>query len=475
MSKKTLNAENLAALGAETLAHLLIEVSTGSAEIKRRLRLELSHNLGPTELARDVRKRLTSIRRSTSFVGWRRRKALIKDLSTQAEMIIDKIAPDAPDVAFDLLWDFVDLAPSVYERVDDSRGDVGDVFRDARAQLEEIAPRAGLEPQALALRVWDVSRDNGYGEFDGIIGLMAATLGAEGLEHLKTLVTAHADTPVEEPEGHAAIQFLRDLRSSGGNYAADQKSRLIKQCLQDIAVAQGDTGAYVAQYSAAELARPHIAAEVAELELGEGRATEALAVLTGADLDQRRGDDLRWDAAYIACLLALDRLDEAQAHRWSVFCATLNSDMLRDYLKVLPDFDDIEIEDEAKAHALQFEDITTALVFFLDWPDLIFAAKLVEDRAEELDGNHYQLLTPAAEALRDRHPRAAVVLWRAMIDYALAEGRTTRYGHAADHLMDCVAADLELTEYGRFPSHEVFEGYLRERHKHKSSFWARLP
>jgi hypothetical protein len=79
MSKKTLNEANLEALGAGRLAHLLIEVSTGSAEIKRRLRLELSHSLGPEELARDVQKRLTSIRRSTSFVGWRKRKALIKD------------------------------------------------------------------------------------------------------------------------------------------------------------------------------------------------------------------------------------------------------------------------------------------------------------------------------------------------------------------------------------------------------------
>ncbi|MGC1503731.1 MAG: DUF6880 family protein [Sulfitobacter sp.] len=475
MSKKTLNAENLAALGAENLANLLIEVSTGSAEIKRRLRLELSHNLGPAELARDVRKRLTSIRRSTSFVGWRRRKSLIKDLQTQADMITNKIAPDAPDTAFDLLWVFIELAPSVYERVDDSRGDVGDVFRDARASLELIAPRAGLEPQALAVRMWNALRDNRYGAFDGIIGLLAATLGETGLEHLKMLIEVHAETPVDEPEGHAAIQFLRDLRSNSGNYAAEQKSRLIKQCLQEIAIVQGDTGAYVAQYMAAELARPHIAAEVAELELSEGRAEEAMAVLTGADLDQRRDDDLRWDAAYVTCLLALDRLDEAQAHRWTCFCATLGAGFLREYLKVLPDFDDIEVEDEAKTHALQFHDMNTALIFFLEWPDLIFAAKLVEDRAEELDGNDYHLLTPAAEALRDRHPRAAVVLWRVMIDHALAERRNTRYGHAADHLMDCVAADMELTDYGRFPSHDVFEGYLREQHKHKSSFWARLP
>ncbi|MCX8224904.1 MAG: hypothetical protein OTI35_02430, partial [Sulfitobacter sp.] len=114
MSKKTLNKANLEALGADRLAALLIEVSTGSADIKRRLRLELSHNLGAEELARDVRKRLASIRRSKSFVGWRKRKAMVKDLNTQAEMITAKIAPDAPTEAFELLWQFTELAPSVF-------------------------------------------------------------------------------------------------------------------------------------------------------------------------------------------------------------------------------------------------------------------------------------------------------------------------------------------------------------------------
>lgn len=41
-SKRTLNAANLEALGAEALAALLIEVSSGNAVIQRRLRLALA-------------------------------------------------------------------------------------------------------------------------------------------------------------------------------------------------------------------------------------------------------------------------------------------------------------------------------------------------------------------------------------------------------------------------------------------------
>ena len=233
--KKTLNKTNLEALGADRLAALLIEVSTGSADIKRRLRLELSHNLGVSEPAQEVRKRLTSLRKANRYVGWRKRKALIKDLDTPAAMIVDKIAADNPMIAFDLLWQFIEIAPSIYERVDDSNGDVGDVFRAAREQFADIAPAAQLDPQALADRVWAALQDNGYGERDGIITQMAPALSANGLACLKDNVEAYASTL--EPEAatdHDAFMFLRQLRG-GADYAVERKSRVVKSCLQEIA------------------------------------------------------------------------------------------------------------------------------------------------------------------------------------------------------------------------------------------------
>jgi hypothetical protein len=51
-ARTTLNAKNLKALGAERLAVLLIEISTGSAAAKRRLRMELAGAQSSTELAK---------------------------------------------------------------------------------------------------------------------------------------------------------------------------------------------------------------------------------------------------------------------------------------------------------------------------------------------------------------------------------------------------------------------------------------
>lgn len=474
MSKKTLNKANLASLGADKLADLLIEVSMGSADIKRRLRLELSHNLGASELAHEVRKRLAALRKSTSYVGWRKRKALIKDLTTQRDMITDKVAPDDPTTAFDLLWQFIELAPSIYMRVDDSRGDVGDVFRTSSAALETLGPSAVLAPAVLADRVWGALQENDYGQWDHIITYLAPTLGETGLAHLKSQVEAHAGTPPpEEDNPHQAIQFLHNLRGTRST-AVGRRSRFVKSCLQEIATAMGDTAAYIAQYSPEDLTRKNVAAEVALLMLDEDRAPEALAILQGAPQDGRSFGQDAWDDAYIATLLRLDRISDAQEHRWNCFAKSLNPQHLRAYLKALPDFEDIDAEDRAKAHVAAFPDGIAALHFCLNWPDLLTASQIIEARADEIDGDRYEILTPAAETLRARYPLAAVLLWRSMINFALYDGRSSRYGHAADHLADCAALAPEITDHGPYPTHEAYVAMLMKHHERKTSFWAKV-
>lgn len=230
---------------------------------------------------------------------------------------------------------------------------------------------------------------------------------------------------------------------------------------------------YISQYSEAELTRKDVAAEVAMLWLADNRAGDALDLLLNAEQDGSDFGQEAWDAAYIASLTALGRNDEAQTHRWASFAATLNPAPLRDYLRLLPDFEDVEAEDRAMRHVLQAKDVSAALEFCLNWPDLLSAAQLIATRADEIDGNHYSLLTPAAEALRARHPLAAVILWRAMIDYALGQGRASRYGHAADHLADCAALDAQIGDYGTLPDHERYVQGLRAAHERKSSFWAK--
>src|SRR5436305_6235012 len=105
-SKKTLNLDNLQALGAKRLAELLLELAAGDAAAERRLRLELSAEAGPEAVAADIGKRLAALRQARSFVDWQKRPAFVRDLDRQRRLILDKVAEDRPDLALDLPWRF---------------------------------------------------------------------------------------------------------------------------------------------------------------------------------------------------------------------------------------------------------------------------------------------------------------------------------------------------------------------------------
>jgi hypothetical protein len=100
------------------------------------------------------------------------------------------------------------------------------------------------------------------------------------------------------------------------------------------------------------------------------------------------------------------------------------------------------------------------------------AASLVLQRSGELDGNHYEVLTPAADALAGKHPLAATMVLRVMINFSLTNSRSTRYKHAARHLLDCAGLSSVIEYFGDFEPHDAYETRLRRDHGRKSSFWS---
>ncbi|HEX2941780.1 MAG TPA: hypothetical protein VHO91_12090, partial [Rhodopila sp.] len=139
--------------------------------------------------------------------------------------------------------------------------------------------------------------------------------------------------------------------------------------------------------------------------------------------------------------------------------------------KRLPDFDDFEAEQRALDYAERHDSLLQAISFLIGWPALDRAARLVTQRAKDLDGNYYEVLTPAAEALAGKYPLAATLLLRAMIDFALTQGRSSRYGHAARHLRDCAGLASAVPDYGAFEPHDAYVARLRREHGRKTGFW----
>jgi len=96
------------------------------------------------------------------------------------------------------------------------------------------------------------------------------------------------------------------------------------------------------------------------------------------------------------------------------------------------------------------------------------AARVVMSRADELDGNAYDTLTTAAAALEEKHPLAAALLRRAMIEDTLNGAKFKRYRYAAKHRAGCRTCDAAIDDYGDVPSHDAFVDNLSLPYSSKS-------
>lgn len=463
-SKKTLSADTLEALGAKRLAGLLMEVAGQDAAIARRLRLELAAEHTPRRVAADMRKRIAQIGRATSLADWRKVRELAADLDTQRRTIVDRVAGIDAAEALELMWRVLDLAPALHDRADDSNGEISAVFTAACRDLGPLAKRARPDPAGLADRVLDARLDNGYGQFDGLIETLAPALGAPGLDRLKArFIELSRAAPVEKPPEADRRMIARGLDGT--------RARTIRLALREIATAQGDVDGFIAQHDEQARTAPTIAAEIARQLLAAGRADEALRAVEQATPPPNDWPQFDWDDARIEVLEALGRRDDAQAARWACFERTLSAEHLRAYLGKLPDFEDDEAERRALDLAESDQRVLRALAFLVRWPALDRAARLVTQRAAELNGDLYESLNPAAEALAETHPLAATLVLRAMIDFTLTKARSGRYRHAARHLQECASLAPAIADYGAFETHEAYLARLQAKHGRKSGFW----
>lgn len=465
-SSKTLNVKNLSALGAERLAELIMELAQGDAAMKRRLRLELAGQSGGADAAAEIRKRIATIAKSKSFIDWHKVKAVAKDLDAQRKAIISHVAPSQPAEAYELLWRFLGLASSIYARCDDSSGTVGVIFGQAVEDMGEIAPQARVSATRMADHVYDAVFANDYGQFDDLIAVMAKALGSDGLTLLKAKLEQSSQSQPSVDRKVIAIS------ERGPAYDVRYRNRRVQIALAEIADVMGDVDGYASLYTEAEQANPAVAATIAERLLAAGRSKEALEALKRANPEMRDGSRWpEWERMWIEALEAAGMTEDAQRERWQAFDQSLQPEYLKAYLKRLPDFDDIEAEEKALVHASQFPDFHQGLSVLIEWPALDKAAEMVMARHEELNGDHYWFLNQAADALEKRHPLAATLLLRSMIDFALEMGRSKRYPHAARHLQSCAHLAGKITSFGGHSDHETYLADLKARHGRKAAFW----
>jgi len=409
---RALSAGTLEGLGARRLAELLMDAAQADPALARSLRLALAGTDGRGRLAAVAQMRL-----------------------------------------------LLSLGKGVFERSGDGSGILGEVFRQAGAELGRLwALLPARDPVALAGEVLALLDADGYGVTGRLLEAAGPALGPDG----------RADLRRRLQERLAALPPPRGRDDFDGSHGRG----VLSFWLGELADLEEDVDAFIAAAEAGGRVE-NLAGDIAARLISHGRAAEALAWLDRA-LGRHEGDEFVLADLRIAALDAFGRKADAQALRWAAFERWLGAAHLRPYLRGLPDFDDVEAEDRATAHALAHPDRNLALSFLVGWPNLEAANRLVRGHGYDLDGRDYGRLRPAAEALAERYPAAATQLHRALAEDVLQRASSRQYQYAARDVRSCEGLAPVLPNEAGLETHDTFMARLRQEHPRKTGFWSLL-
>src|ERR1700712_577463 len=152
-SRKTLTPENLAGLGADRLADILLAVAETRPDLKRRLRMEVAAEQGAEHLIPQIDKRLATLETSRGQVSWRQKPAVIRDLDALRGLIAERLAGLARPAALERMWQFLETSTPVGRRFH-GRDEAGAaVYLQAAADLGRLL--AGHDPRMAANQLVD--------------------------------------------------------------------------------------------------------------------------------------------------------------------------------------------------------------------------------------------------------------------------------------------------------------------------------
>jgi hypothetical protein len=455
-NRTRISTESLETMGTAALASVLMEHAKVDSVLRRKLRLLLASKEGAGRLVAEIEKRIRTIGRSKSLIGWERTKDVVQELDHLRETIAGQLASQDLVAAVERMWEFIGIGGDVLERTGDNYDTVEEVFGQAMVDLGRLcADVPGGDPTELARRVLSIVEGNGFGSSGALIRHLSEALGPRGRAEIRA-ATKKALAAV--PKSEAADRWQ-----------VDERRHHLGHRLALLADIDRDVDEYIAAMRESGMEAAYTP-DIAERLIRAGRPDEAIDWLKRS----RRpfdDDDTAHIDLMVEALEGLGKKAEAQDARWRYFEKTLNVESLRAYLKRLPDFEDFEAERRAFEVAANHSSVDTVLDFFITWPNLQRADEIVRKRVKELDGGAYYRLRPAAEALEEKYPAGATRLYRCMVESVLHRGSSKQYPYAARDLQCCIRLAPRVVDDASIEKHATFMARLQQSHGRKHGFW----
>jgi hypothetical protein len=395
-----------------------------------------------------IKAQFSALKRRKRFVDWREVRALADELT---ELLADiKRTVADPQSGVELTAAFFQLEESVFVRVDDSNGEIGDVFRNEATDLLvhyalQHGDKAWLRHVTLGLL-----RANDYGACDGVMSVSKRYLGEVELRALADELWEEAAAADKSRRFHLLTPVMELARQL-----------LDPEFFQLAVVANfGKLGAS----SYLDLAR--ICFERDELD-------EAQAWLAQAERDGKSFQEEERDAFRLKLYRRLGQIAELQATAWRIFRRRRTKASLDILLDAVGAELRATVLTQEAALLITSPDFSAEDVKFLaDMRLIAEAAQYVLIKRDRIDGGRYDILRPLAKKLTAAgHLVAAAALYRSFVEAVLATVNSRYYPYAVRDVNALRKLAREVQEWQPLASHEDYMRQLYENHKRKYAFW----
>lgn len=448
--KKTI-LPRLKALNSEVLAQALFDLANQTDEAKVVVdRLTRTSD----EAHKSTKRAISALKRSSRFIDWSNIHSFVRKLDNIVEDISQIDA--SVEQRFDLICRFFETDQSTFDRVDDSSGYVGDVYRiSAQTVFTECAAIVAATNQPLIADELELLlSSNDYGVRDTLLDAVVVHLDDATNRALIVRFSTRSDQEADSYVSVAWLQHVMTIASHLGDTRLFEITALESVAEFDIVPTHTKFSIASNYFKNNDFEKTkHWMEEIASSE--HFMLTERNQLLVA--LHDKLGNDRDRDR------IALEQFKRAPSLDALEILVSTIGEQKRSVVvdeQVNNIFADTEFSDDS-------------LAFLIDTGFLDLASDYTVRNHASINGDHYwQLPKNASHFSKSGYPLAAICIYRALLDSILRRGKTKTYSYGVRYLSTLdQLSETSLVE--GVVDHATYKTGIQLVHGKKRSFWAK--
>lgn len=363
-----------------------------------------------------------------------------------------KHAVEDPEIGVEALIDFYKRDAEIFERCDDSFGNVGDVFQMTVAEMFVDYSRRCADKEKLAGQILALQEDDNYGVRDILIDKASRFLSKRGVKQLIDRIEQRVLTEQDIIKQRPWLRMIESLARQIKDGALFERTR--ERNWQTL-----NGRAYI------EIAKVYFSAKDASTAYDRLQKAAACGATT----------EYEYAELFRDVCLALGKADEVDKISWDIFRRYRSMETLNELVSQIG-------EDKRKETIYKEVDLimtgkefsVTDAQFLLDVGEDQCAQDYVRAHREQLDGEQYCSLPPLAENLEAKGLfLVAVLIYRALLEANLAKALSKYYSHGVRYLRRLDELADRVSDWHGIEPHDEYAQKIRQQHGRKPAFWAK--